>query len=154
MRVIGSRVVSSILVAAVGCAGVATTLAAQSPFEGFSSLGDLFGSFFTKASYVGAAPVSLARLGNRRSRIQLHGFSIVPPAGPEWYLAYSTYSSANTVQTVWFVKDPHLYSAYAKGDRIGARPSSLIAKLQFLRERRGSGLRRSRQSGQGGRIRR
>jgi hypothetical protein len=106
-------------------------LAAQTRQEEIGSLGQLFGGFFTKSSYVGSIPVSLARFDDHRARIKLHGFSIAPPADPNWFLAYSSYSSATIVQTVWFVKDPHLYSIFASGKKIEAEPSSLIARMDF-----------------------
>src|SRR5205823_1654715 len=36
--------------------------------------------------------------------------SIHRPA-PGWYIAYSPTTSANVVQTVWFVKDPHRFTS-------------------------------------------
>ena len=109
-------------------------LRAQGGLEALGGLGELVESFFAHDAYVGSTRVHLMRLRDRRTRLRLQGFSVDPPSGGEWYLAYSTNTNARVIQTAWFVKDPHRFTSWGKkkGDRIASRPSSLVAKLEFL----------------------
>jgi hypothetical protein len=109
----------------------ARSVAAQGGLETLGGLGQLVGSFFAHTAYVGSVEVSIRKLGARRPRVQLHGFSVALPSGAEWYMASSNALTATTVQTVWFVKDPHRFTAWAKRAHIAAHPTSLIARLQF-----------------------
>jgi hypothetical protein len=127
MRIVSGIDIALVLVVVAG----GGELRAQTGLEGIAGLGELLGSFVARDAFVGPTPVTLLRLRDRRSRLHLHGFSVDPPVGAAWYFAYSTHSSANVIQTAWFVKDPHRFTIWAKRDSIPARPSSLLAKLEF-----------------------
>jgi hypothetical protein len=116
---------------ALAIAGWHAPLRAQGALGGVGGLGELIGSFVTRQAYVGSTRVTLLQLRDPTPRLALHGFSIATPAAAGWYLAYPEPSRADVVQAVWFVKDPHRFTAWAKGNRIPARPLSLMATLRF-----------------------
>lgn len=108
------------------------SIAAQGAASAIGGLGELVGSFRPRNAYVGSVRVSLRQLAKARPRVQFHGFSVTPPAGAGWFLASSPEATADIVQTVWFVKDPHRFSAWAKGNRIDSRPRSVSERLRFF----------------------
>jgi hypothetical protein len=86
-------------------------------------------SFFQKDAYVGHVQVDLFRTTGQAGRVALDGFSIAVPVGADWFLAQPRSGRIETLENVWFVRDPHRFTVWAKRNRVPAKPTIIFAEL-------------------------
>jgi hypothetical protein len=125
------RILRSVVFLIILIGGGPATVRAQGGLEAFAGLGDLIRSFGSREAYVGSVEVSLLQLRAGQRRLSLHGFSIAPPAGAGWYVAFPLRSRPDVVQTIWFVQDPHRFTMWGKHGSIQSRTRTLMIALQY-----------------------
>ena len=123
--------VGLIAVGFIGAPSPIRETAEQTGLEVLGGLGELIGSVFQRKAYVGSMALDLFRLRSKPARLELNGFSLLPPSGGEWFVAQPYLQPANVIQAVWFVKDPHRFTVWAKKGRIPARTQVASVSLRF-----------------------
>jgi hypothetical protein len=131
------RISRSVVFLIILIGGGPATVRAQGGLGAFAGLGDLIGSFGSRDAYVGSVEVSLLQLRAGQTRLSLHGFSMTPPVGTGWYVAFPVHSRPDVVQTIWFVQDPHRFTIWGKHDSIRSRTRTLMIALQYYGARAG-----------------
>jgi hypothetical protein len=125
------RISRSVVFLIILIGGGPASLRAQLGLEAIAGLGGLIGSFTSRDAYVGSVQVSLLPLRAGQTRLSLHGFSMNPPAGTGWYVAFPLQSRPDVVQTMWFVQNPHRFTIWGKHGSIRSRTRTLMIALQY-----------------------
>jgi len=129
-----ARVSRRFLCVAAAALWCSSQIVSSQGLEGVGALGGLIGSFFARDAYVGSQQFDLFQRTRSQAPVQLEGFSIQPVEGEGWFRGVPggfERPAADLLQEVWFIKDAHRVSIWAKKDRIRVRPVTAFARLQY-----------------------